>query len=361
MLRCEARDEGRSRDYEAKERNEADGHFSYKPAWGGAFWAVCFVAHLAKGINHSLRRASRILSRKARAAATRDSFRGFLMIYLNGSFMPIEEARIPVLDRGFMFGDGVYELIPVYSRRPFRLREHLRRLQHSLDGIRLENPHPEEQWANLIRQVIDSNEGEDQSVYLQVTRGVAKRDHAFPKGVAPTVFIMSSSLATPPRELLAAGVPAITASDNRWMRCDIKAIALLPNVLLRQLAVDAGAVETVLLRDGFLTEGSASNIFVVRGGALLAPPKSHLMLPGITYDVVLELARNGRLPCEVREVPETELRSADEILLTSSTKEVMPITVLDGKPVGGGQPGPVFRRLYLLYQEYKATVMRNGG
>ncbi|MBI2311576.1 MAG: D-amino acid aminotransferase [Betaproteobacteria bacterium] len=283
------------------------------------------------------------------------------MIYLNGSFMPIEEARIPVLDRGFIFGDGVYELIPVYSRRPFRLKEHLRRLQHSLDGIRLENPHSEEEWANLIRQVISRNEGEDQSVYLQVTRGVAKRDHAFPKGVAPTVYIMSSPLLTPPRDQVATGVSAITASDNRWMRCDIKATALLPNVLLRQLAVDAGAVETVLLRDGFLTEGSASNIFLAKDGVLLAPPKSHLMLPGITYDVVLELADAHRVPFEVREISETELRGADEILLTSSTKEVLPITGLDGRPVGNGKPGPVFQRLYLLYQEYKATVMRNGG
>lgn len=282
------------------------------------------------------------------------------MIYLNGNFMPIEEARIPVLDRGFIFGDGVYELLPVYSRRPFRLKEHLRRLQHSLDGIRLKNPHSEEEWADLIRQVIAGNEGEDQYVYLQITRGVAKRDHAFPQGIAPTIFILSNPLLTPARELLMTGVAAITANDNRWMRCDIKATALLPNVLLRQQAVDAGAAETVLLRNGFLTEGAASNIFVVRDGVLLAPPKSHLMLPGITYDVVLELARDHGLPHEVREVPETELRGAAEILLTSSTKEVMPITALDGKPVGAGKPGPVFQRLHQLYQEYKATVMRNG-
>lgn len=282
------------------------------------------------------------------------------MIYLNGSFMPIEEARIPVLDRGFIFGDGVYELLPVYSRRPFRLQEHLRRLQHSLDGIRLKNPHSDEEWADLILQVIARNKGEDQYIYLQITRGVAKRDHAFPQGIAPTIFIQSSPLLAPARELLATGVAAITANDNRWMRCDIKATALLPNVLLRQQAVDAGAAETVLLRDGFLTEGAASNIFVVRDGVLLAPPKSHLMLPGITYDVVLELARDHGLPHEVREVPETELRSAAEILLTSSTKEVMPITALDGKPVGAGKPGPVFQHLYQLYQEYKATAMRNG-
>ena len=282
------------------------------------------------------------------------------MIYLNGDFMPIEEARIPVLDRGFIFGDGVYEVIPVYSRRPFRLAEHLRRLQHSLDGIRITNPHCDTEWGDLLARLITGNEGDDQYLYLHITRGVAKRDHAFPKGVAPTVFIMSNPLLTPPKELLATGVAAITASDNRWLRCDIKAISLLPNVLLRQMAVDVGAVETVLLRDGFMTEGAASNIFVARNGILLAPPKNHLMLPGITYDVVLELAAAHDIPCEVREVSEYEVRTAQELLLTSSTKEIMPITRLDSKPVGDGSPGRMFAQLYQLYQNYKVTVMRGN-
>lgn len=282
------------------------------------------------------------------------------MIYLNGDFMPIEEARIPVLDRGFIFGDGVYEVIPVYSRRPFRLTEHLRRLQHSLDGIRITNPHSDAEWSDLLTRLIAGNEGDDQYLYLHITRGVAKRDHAFPKGVAPTVFIMSNPLLTPPKELLASGVAAITASDNRWLRCDIKAISLLPNVLLRQMAVDVGAVETVLLRDGFMTEGAASNIFVMKDGMLLAPPKNHLMLPGITYDVVLELAAAHDIPCEVREISEYEVRTAQELLLTSSTKEIMPITRLDGKPVGDGSPGRMFAQLYQLYQNYKVTVMRGN-
>ncbi len=283
------------------------------------------------------------------------------MIYLNGDFMPIEEARIPVLDRGFIFGDGVYEVIPVYSRRPFRLAEHLRRLQHSLDGIRITNPHRDTEWGDLLERLIAGNEGDDQYLYLHITRGVAKRDHAFPKGVAPTVFIMSNPLLTPPKELLATGVAAITASDNRWLRCDIKAISLLPNVLLRQMAVDVGAVETVLLRDGFMTEGAASNIFVVKDGTLLAPPKNHLMLPGITYDVILELAAAHDIPCEVREISEYEVRTAQELLLTSSTKEIMPITRLDGKPVGDGSPGRMFAQLYQLYQNYKVTVMRGNA
>jgi len=280
------------------------------------------------------------------------------MIYLNGAFMPIEEARIPVLDRGFIFGDGVYEVIPVYSRRPFRLAEHLLRLQHSLDGICLQNPHSDAEWSKLLEQIIAGNEGDDQYIYLHITRGVAKRDHAFPKGVTPTVFIMSNPLLIPPQELLASGVSAITANDNRWLRCDIKAISLLPNVLLRQMAVDAGAVETILLREGFMTEGAASNIFVAREGKLLAPPKNHLMLPGITYDIVLELAAAHAIPHEVREISEFEVRTAQELLLTSSTKEVLPITQLDGKPVGDGKPGAMFARLHQLYQEYKATVMR---
>ena len=280
------------------------------------------------------------------------------MIYLNGEFMPLAQARVPVLDRGFIFGDGVYEVIPVYSRHPFRLAEHLRRLQASLAGIRLSNPHDDAEWTRLVRRLIELNEPEDQSLYLHVTRGVAKRDHAFPRGVAPTVFMMSNALVTPPRDQIEKGVGAITATDNRWLRCDIKAIALLPNVLLRQLAVDAGCVETVLLRDGSMTEGAASNIFVVKDGILLAPPKNHLMLPGITYDVVLELAQADGIKLEVRPVAESELRGADEAWLTSSTKEVLAIVRLDGKAVRGGVPGPLFRRMYALYQEYKERVMR---
>ena len=282
------------------------------------------------------------------------------MIYLNGSFIPIEDARISVLDRGFIFGDGVYEVVPVYSRRLFRLTEHLRRLQDSLEGIRLKNPHSDVAWKGLLEQIIASNEGDDQYLYLHITRGVAPREHSFPEDVMPTVFIMSTPLLAPPKELLATGVSAITANDNRWLRCDIKATSLLPNVLLRQMAADEDAVETLLLREGFLTEGSASNIFVVRNEMLLAPPKSYLMLPGITYDVVLELAVAHDIPHEIREVSEYEIRTAQELLLTSSTKEIMPVTRLDGKLVGSGKPGTIFTQLYQLYQNYKATVMQGN-
>jgi len=288
-----------------------------------------------------------------------------MTIYLNGQYMPIEDAKISVLDRGFIFGDGVYEVIPVYSRKAFRLPEHLRRLQHSLDGIKLANPHSDSEWAAIINELVARNAAQDQYLYLHITRGVAKRDHAFPKPpVAPTVFMMSSSLLPPPAELLQSGIACITAPDNRWLRCDIKAIALLPNVLLRQMAVDAGCAETILIRpasatgDAFMTEGAASNIFVVKGGRLLAPPKDNLMLPGITYDVVLEIAAANGIPHEVRRVAAAEVFDADELLLTSSTKEVLPITLLDGKPVGSGKPGAMFARLHALYQDFKRDVMR---
>ena len=283
-----------------------------------------------------------------------------MSIYLNGQFMPIEDAKISVLDRGFIFGDGVYEVIPVYSRRAFRLAEHLRRLQHSLDGIRLKNPHSEGEWMSIINELIARNSGEDQYLYLHVTRGVAKRDHAFPSPpVKPTVFLMSNPLPAPPAALLQSGVCAVTAQDNRWLRCDIKAIALLPNVLLRQMAVDAGCSETILIRDNaFMTEGAASNIFVVKSGKLLAPPKDNLMLPGITYDVILEIAVANNIPYEVRRIAVAEVHAADELLLTSSTKEVLAITQLDGKPVGTGKPGAMFARLHKLYQDFKRDVMR---
>jgi D-alanine transaminase len=278
--------------------------------------------------------------------------------YLNGEFLPLDQARVSVLDRGFIFGDGVYEVIPAYSRRAFRLPEHLKRLQHSLDSIRLANPMTDADWTRLINELIQRSAGEDQSVYLQVTRGVAKRDHAFPKDARQTVFMMSGPLSTPPAEQIENGVACITASDFRWLKCDVKSVSLLGNCLLRQAAADAGAVEVVLFRDGRLSEASASNVFVVRDGKLLAPPKNHLILPGITYDVVLELAASIGLPIELREITEEEVRSADELWVTSSTKEVLAVTQLDGKPVGRGRPGEVFKVIHQAYQEFKRKVMR---
>lgn len=282
------------------------------------------------------------------------------IVYLNSQFLPIEEAHVPVLDRGFIFGDGVYEVIPVYSRHPFRLREHLERLQQSLSGIRLENPHTQGQWEALVIDLIERNDLQDQSVYLQVTRGPAPRDQAFPKQVVPTVFLMCMELITPPGELVEHGASAVSTSDIRWDRCDLKVVSLLPNVLLRQMSADVGAAETIMFRDGILTEGSASNIFAVENGVILAPPKDNHVLPGITYDVVLELAAAEGIPVEFGHFEEARIRRADELWCTSSTKEILAIVELDGQPVANGKPGPIFRRMYQLYQAYKNEVMRHG-
>jgi D-alanine transaminase len=282
------------------------------------------------------------------------------MVFLNGKLVPIDEARVSVLDRGFIFGDGVYELVPVYSRVPFRLDEHLARLERSLAEARIRNPHSRAQWRKFIYQLIDAQPFDDQGVYFQVTRGVAKRDHAFPKNAEPTVFMMSNPLVNPPQPQVEAGAAAISAQDNRWLRCDIKSISLIGNVLLRQLSAEADAAETILFRDGRLTEASASNVFIVARGLILSPPKSSLILPGITYDVVAELARANDLPLEFRDVTEAEVRAADEIWVTSSSKEVLAIVSLDDRKVGEGRPGPVFRRMYALYQEFKRKVMRAG-
>ena len=274
-------------------------------------------------------------------------------VYLNGQFLPLDQAKVSVLDRGFIFGDGVYEVIPVYGRTPLALDRHLKRLEHSLNGVRMSHPLSPEAWATLILELIEREPSADQSVYVHVTRGVAPRDHAFPKDVAPTVFAMTKPLSPPPAAWIRDGVAAVTHDDFRWLRCDLKTTSLLANVLLRQLAVDAGATECLLIRDGFLTEGAASNALVVLDGRLLAPPRNHLLLPGITYDLVLEAAQRHGIPHEERPVAEAELRRAEEVMLTSSTREIVPITCLDGQPVGNGRPGPVTMRLLELYQEYK--------
>ncbi len=276
-----------------------------------------------------------------------------MIVYLNGDFLPLEEARVPVLDRGFIYGDGVYELIPVYGRRPFRLPHHLARLQRSLDGIRLANPHTVAEWSELVAELVAKQPFDDQGVYFQVTRGVAKRDHTFPPGVAPTVFMMSNPLATPSAEQVERGVAVVTAEDNRWHRCDLKTISLVGNVLMRQLAADVGAIETVMFRDGWLTEASASNVLVVVRGVIVAPPKDNLILPGITYDAAEEFAREAGLPLEQRPVARAEALAADEMWLSSSTKEILAVTTLDGAPFGGGKPGPVFRQVHAIFQRKK--------
>ena len=283
------------------------------------------------------------------------------MIFLNGQFMPIEDAKIPVLDRGFIFGDGIYELVPVYSRVPFRMDEHLVRLERSLAEVGIRNPYTRAEWRDIILKLVAQQPFEDQGVYFQVTRGVAKRDHAFPKDATPTVFMMSNPLVNPPRELVERGGKAVTAQDFRWARCDIKSISLIGNCLIRQMSAEVGAVETILFRDGRLTEASASNVFITKGGVVLGPPKSNWILPAITYDVVVELAQSAKMPLELRHITEAEVRGADEIWVTSSSKEVLAVVDLDGKPVGDGRPGPLFRRMHQLYQDFKNQVMRAGA
>jgi len=281
-------------------------------------------------------------------------------VYLNGKFMPIEEAQVPVLDRGFIFGDGVYELVPVYSRVPFRMDEHLARLERSLGAARIRNPHSRAEWRDIVLALVAKQPFEDQAVYFQVTRGVARRDHAFPKDAVPTVFMMSNPLSTPSQEAVERGATAVSAIDDRWLHCDIKSISLIGNVLLRQVSADAGGAETILFRNGKLSEASASNVFVVKRGVILSPAKSNLILPGITYDVVVEIATAAKLPLEFRDLAEAEVRSADELWVTSSSKEVLAIVTLDGRPIGNGRPGPLFREMHRLYQDFKQKVMRAG-
>jgi D-alanine transaminase len=276
-----------------------------------------------------------------------------MTVYLNGRFLPLDDAKISVLDRGFIYGDGVYEVIPVYHRQPYRLRQHLARLQRSLDGIRLANPHTDTEWESIIRELVARTPFDDQGVYFQVTRGVAKRDHSFPPGVAPTVFMMSNPLPLPTAEQVERGVAVVTATDERWLHCDLKTISLLGNVLARQRATDVGAAETVLFRNGFLTEASASNVFIVQDGVILVPPKDNQILPGITYDAALELAMGGGLAVEVRPISREEALAADEMWLSSSTKEVLAVTTVDGNSFAGGSPGPVFRKMYELFQASK--------
>jgi len=278
-------------------------------------------------------------------------------VYLNGKFLPPDQARVSVFDRGFIFGDGVYEVIPVFGGRLFRLPHHLSRLDASLGAIRLRNPHTQQEWNDIFTRLLAAGSG-DQSIYLQITRGVAPRDHAFPPNITPTVFAYAQPLKYSPPEQLAQGVTAVTAADIRWQRCDIKAIALLANALLRQEAIDQGAVEAILVRDGLVTEGAASNIFVVKNGRLVTPPKGPFILPGITRDLVVEIARAKGIPCDELPVKIETLTSADEVWLTSSTKEILPITRIDGRPVGNGKPGPIHAKMFALYKEYKQAFIQ---
>jgi D-alanine transaminase len=280
------------------------------------------------------------------------------VVYLNGRFIPAEDAKVSVLDRGYLFGDGIYEVIPVYRGKAFMLEGHLARLQRSLDGIKLANPLDNVSWARLITDLVEQNGGGDQSVYLQITRGAAaQRDHVFPQAVSPGIFIMSNPLNAVPADWHSKGINCITVDDIRWQRCDIKAIALLANCLMKQQAHEAGAQEALLLRDGELTEGAASNAYVVINGEIITAPSGPQILSGITRDLVLALADEAGVNVQQRFASDSELRVADEIWISSSTKELVPVTTLDNKPVGNGQPGLLWQDLHQRFQQYKSEVL----
>jgi len=281
------------------------------------------------------------------------------LCYLNGAYGALADAKVSVLDRGFIFGDGIYEVLPVYGRRIFRFDEHMARLARSLSKVRIANPLAKPAWLAICRKLIASHASEDQLVYIQVTRGVALRDHVMPEGVEPTVFMMVSPMKPPTAEQRHHGVACVSARDFRWERGDIKSISLLGAVLARQISADRGATETIMFRDGMLTEAAASNVWVVHEGALLGPPKSEHVLEGIRVELLRELCEEEGIAYNLRPIPEAEVFAADELLLSSATKEVLAVTTLDGEGVGHGalrgKPGPVYAKLHEAYQRAKAA------
>lgn len=277
------------------------------------------------------------------------------IVYLNGELTPLSEARIPVLDRGFIFGDGVYEVVPIYGAKPFRLQQHLARLARSLATIGIPNPHAEPEWMALIDRVVRANGLSDQMVYIQVTRGVARRTHAFPKEVTPTVLIMTNPMSLPSADMREKGVACVTAEDKRWLHCQVKSTSLLGNVLAAQNAAEHGVTETIQFRDGALTEASASNVWVVGKGRVSAPPKDNLILEGIRYGWMEELCAALDISLEARRISQDEVMAAEEVLLTSASKEILAVVTIDGKTIGSGEPGPVFKKLYAAYQAAKVA------
>ena len=277
-------------------------------------------------------------------------------VYLNGAYLPLRDARVSVLDRGFIFGDGIYDVAPAYGGKPFCMADHLARLERSLAAIDIRCGLGRADWEGIVHKLIAASGLGDCMAYIQVTRGVAKRDHAFPEGVEPTVFCMVSPFKRPDAKLRQQGLSAIGIPDQRWLRCDIKSVSMLGNVLARQAAVDAGVDDVIQFRDGHLTEGSAANIWVVRQGTLMAPLRSRLVLEGIRYGLMEELARDCGIPFQARPITEAEVGSADELMLTSATKEVLPITQYEGRPVADGRPGPVYARLRAAYDEAIAAL-----
>jgi D-alanine transaminase len=283
-------------------------------------------------------------------------------LYLNGDYIAVKKAKISVFDRGFMFGDGVYEVIPVYSGKLLRSESHLARLQHSLEAIDIPNPLSTVQWLEIFSTLIEQNFPDlDSLIYLQITRGtMEKRDHAWPPDMQPNVLVTCTEQEYATQDSATAGEKAITLDDTRWSDCHIKTINLLPNALLHQQAIGQGAIEAILIRDGFAIEGSQSNLFTVRDDIVITPPKSRYMLGGITREIVLELCQVNKIICREKSISEDELHHADEIWLSSSTREILPIVTLNRHAVGGGRPGVVWQQVIQLYQDYKMKVMRTS-
>ena len=294
--------------------------------------------------------------------------------YLNGDYTPLKDAKISVLDRGFIFGDGVYEVLPAYAGKLFRFAQHMARLDRSLAELRIPNPLTHDAWREIAMKLIAAHAREmgitapkdtkkepeivpqlvfDQIIYIQVSRGVALRDHVMPPGLKPTVFVMINPMNLPSAQARAQGVACVTANDFRWEKAHIKSTSLLGSVFSRQISADAGALETIMFRGDYLSEAASSNVWVVKGGKLLGPLKDNLVLEGIRYGLFEELCRTKSIPFELRRITKAEVLGADELLLSSATKEVLPVTLLDGKPVGTGAPGPIYTKLYAAYQQAK--------
>ena len=297
--------------------------------------------------------------------------------YLNGEYTPLKDAKISVMDRGFIFGDGVYEVVPSYGGKLFRFNDHMARLDRSLAELRITNPLSQKEWHEIATNLIaghariqglegqsqaenslkNASESENQIIYIQISRGVAMRDHAMPPGLTPTVFMMCSPMKLPSAQQRVEGVACVTADDFRWEKAHIKSTSLLGAVFSRQISFDAGALETIMFRGEYLSEAAASNVWIVKGGKVLGPPKDKLVLEGIRYGLIEEMCSASNIPFELRRITRAEVLDADELLLSSATKEVLPVTLLDGKPVGHGhekgKPGPIYTSLYAAYQRVK--------
>jgi D-alanine transaminase len=283
------------------------------------------------------------------------------LCYLNGEFTALRDAKISVLDRGFIFGDGIYEYVPVYFGQPFCFEEHMARLDRSLAELQIDNPHTLAQWRDIAMHLVAPDGEAPQSVYFQVTRGVAPRDHAMVRGLVPTVFVMVNPLPPISDAVRAKGVACVTADDFRWQKAHIKSTSLLGAVLARQISVEAGATETIMFRGEWLSEASSSNVWVVKNGKLMGPPKDNLVLTGIRYGLFERLCEEQGIAYELRRITRDEVFAADELLISSASKELLPVVTLDGQAIGNGRPGPIYDSLYKAYQQAKVRNAQKHG